>query len=53
MYAIIVGTGIGVGVITAHFLINRQVVDLPSGSSLTFGLSRPMQLTPITTTASK
>jgi hypothetical protein len=49
----IVGTSIGVGVITAHFLINRQAVHLPAGSSLTFGLSRPMQLTPVTTTASK
>jgi type IV secretory pathway VirB10-like protein len=48
----IVGTGIGVGVITAHFLINRQAVDLPAGSSVTFGLTRSMQLTPITTTAS-
>jgi hypothetical protein len=49
----IVGTGIGVGVITAHFLINRQVAVLPAGSSLTFGLKQPMQLTPLTTTASK
>jgi hypothetical protein len=48
----IVGTGIGVGVITAHFLINRQVAVLPAGSSLTFGLKQPMQLTPLTTTAS-
>jgi hypothetical protein len=49
----IVGTGIGVGVITAHFLVNRQVAVLPAGSSLTFGLSKPMQLTPLTSTASK
>jgi hypothetical protein len=49
----IVGTGIGVGVITAHFLVNRQVVDLPEGSSVIFGLTRPMQLTPITATALK
>lgn len=49
----IVGTGIGVGVITAHFLVNRQAVDLPEGSSVIFGLTRPMQLTPITTTALK
>lgn len=49
----IVGTGIGVGVITAHFLINRQAAVLPAGSSLTFGLSKPMQLTPITNTASR
>jgi hypothetical protein len=49
----IVGTGIGVGVITAHFLINRQVAVLPAGTSLTFGLKQPMQLTPLTTTALK
>jgi hypothetical protein len=49
----IVGTGIGVGVITAHFLINRQAAVLPAGSSLTFGLKQPMQLTPLTNTASK
>jgi hypothetical protein len=49
----IVGTGIGVGVITAHFLVNRQVAVLPAGSKLTFGLSKPMQLTPLTSTASR
>lgn len=49
----IVGTGIGVGVITAHFLVNRQAAVLPAGSSLTFGLKQPMQLTPLTTTASR
>ena len=49
----IVGTGIGVGVITAHFLVNRQAAVLPAGSSLTFGLTRPMALSPITNTASK
>ena len=49
----IVGTGIGVGVITAHFLVNRQVAVLPAGSSLTFGLKQPMQLSPLTTTASR
>ena len=49
----IVGTGIGVGVITAHFLVNRQVAVLPAGSSLTFGLTKPMQLTPLTSTASR
>jgi hypothetical protein len=49
----IVGTGIGVGVITAHFLINRQVAVLPAGSSLTFGLKQPMQLTPLANTAQK
>jgi hypothetical protein len=47
----LVGTGIGVGVITAHFLINRQVAVLPAGSSLTFGLKQPMRLTPLTTSA--
>jgi hypothetical protein len=49
----IVGTGIGVGVITAHFLINRQAAVLPAGSSLTFGLKQSMQLTPLTSTAQK
>ncbi len=49
----IVGTGIGVGVITAHFLINRQVAVLPAGSSITFGLKQPMNLAPLATTASK
>ena len=49
----IVGTGIGVGVITAHFLINRQVAVLPAGSSITFGLKQDMRLAPLTTTASK
>ena len=49
----IVGTGIGVGVITAHFLINRQAADLPAGSSLTFGLKHAMQLNPLTTNAMK
>lgn len=49
----IVGTGIGVGVITAHFLVNRQAAVLPADTSLTFGLTKPMQLTPMTNTASK
>jgi hypothetical protein len=49
----VVGTSIGVGVITAHFLINRQVAVLPAGSALTFGLKQPMQLTPLTSTAQK
>jgi hypothetical protein len=47
----IVGTGIGVGVVTVHFLVNRQVAVLPAGSPLTFGLKQSMQLTPLTTTA--
>jgi hypothetical protein len=49
----IVGTGIGVGVITAHLLVNRQSAVLPAGSSLTFGLTQPMQLTPLTSRAAK
>lgn len=49
----IVGTGIGVGVITAHFLVNRQAAVLPAGSALTFGLTRPMAISPITNTASR
>lgn len=49
----IVGTSIGVGVITTHFLVNRQAADLPAGSSLTFGLTRPMQITPLTSRAAK
>jgi hypothetical protein len=49
----IVGTSIGVGVVTAHFLINRQVAVLPAGSSVTFGLKQPMQLAALTTTAMK
>jgi hypothetical protein len=49
----IVGTGIGLGVITAHFLVNRQAAVLPAGSSLTFGLTRPMPLTPLTSSAMK
>jgi hypothetical protein len=49
----VVGTSIGVGVITAHFLINRQVAVLPSGTTLTFGLTQPMQLTPLASRAAK
>ncbi len=49
----IVGTSIGVGVITTHFLVNRQSAELPAGSSLTFGLTRPMQITPLTSRAAK
>jgi hypothetical protein len=49
----IVGTGIGVGVITAHLLINRQAANLPAGASLTFGLKHAMQLNPLTTNAMK
>jgi hypothetical protein len=49
----IVGTGIGVGVITAHLLINRHAAVLPAGTSLTFGLTQPMQITPLTSRAAK
>ncbi|HEY2001763.1 MAG TPA: hypothetical protein VGG80_05560 [Acidobacteriaceae bacterium] len=49
----VVGTSIGVGVITAHFLINRQAAVLPAGSALTLGLKQPMQLTPLTSTAQR
>jgi hypothetical protein len=49
----IVGTSIGVGVITTHFLVNRQAAVLPAGSALTFGLTQPMQLTPLTSRAAK
>jgi len=48
-----VGGSIGAGVITAHFLVNRQVAVLPNGSSITFALNRPMQVTPLTNTASR
>ena len=49
----IVGTGIGVGVITAHLLVNRHAAVLPAGTSLTFGLTQPMQITPLTSRAAK
>jgi hypothetical protein len=49
----VVGTSIGVGVITAHFLVNRQVAVLPSGTALTFGLTQPMQLTPLASRAAQ
>jgi len=49
----VVGTAIGAGLATAHVLLNRQPAVLPAGSSLTFGLTHAMRLTPMTTTASR
>jgi hypothetical protein len=49
----VVGTIIGAGLATTHVLLNRQAAVLPAGSSVTFGLTQPMRLTPITNTASK
>jgi hypothetical protein len=49
----VVGTIIGAGLATTHVLLNRQAAVLPAGSALTFGLTQPMRLTPITNTASK
>ena len=46
-----VGAGIGLGVVSAHVLLERHAAVLPAGSSVTFGLSQPMQLVPVTTTA--
>ncbi len=48
-----VGTVVGAGLTTTHILRNREAAVLPAGSELTFGLTRPMQLTPVTTTASR
>jgi hypothetical protein len=47
----IVGAGVGVGLVTAHTLLKNNAAVLPSGSEITFGLTQPMALTPITTTA--
>jgi hypothetical protein len=49
----VVGTIIGAGLATTHVLLNRQAAVLPAGSALTFGLTQPMRLTPITNTASR
>jgi hypothetical protein len=49
----VVGTIIGAGLATTHVLLNRQAAVLPVGSALTFGLTQPMRLTPITNTASR
>lgn len=48
-----VGTVVGAGLTTTHLMLNRESAVLPAGSELTFGLTRPMQLTPVTTTASR
>jgi len=47
----IVGAGIGLGVVTAHTLLKNSAAVLPAGSEITFGLTQPMLLTPITSTA--
>lgn len=47
----VVGTAIGVGVITAHWLLQHNAAVLPAQSEITFGLIQPMILTPITTAA--
>ena len=41
-----VGAGIGAGVMTVHWLRERNAAVLPAGSSVTFGLSTPISLTP-------
>lgn len=41
-----VGAGIGTGVMTVHWLRERSAASLPVGSSVTFGLSTPIKLTP-------
>ncbi len=47
----IVGSAIGFGVITAHWLLENHAAVLPAASDITFGLTQPMILTPITTSA--
>ena len=47
----IVGSAIGFGVITAHWLLENHAAVLPAESEITFGLTQPMILTPITTSA--
>ena len=47
----IVGAAIGVGVVTAHTLMKNNAAVLPAGSAITFGLTQPMLLTPVTATA--
>lgn len=47
----IVGAGIGLGVVTAHVLLKNNAAVLPAGSAITFGLTQPMLLTPVTSTA--
>ena len=41
-----VGAGIGAGVMTVHWLREKNAAVLPAGSSVTFGLSTPITLTP-------
>ena len=48
----VVGAGIGVGVVTAHVLLEKHAAVLAAGSDITFGLTQPMLLTPLTNTAS-
>jgi hypothetical protein len=45
-----VGAGIGAGVMTVHWLREKNAAVLPAGSSVTFGLSTPISLTPSTIT---
>jgi hypothetical protein len=47
----IVGSAIGFGVITAHVLLENHAAVLPAESAITFGLTQPMMLTPITNSA--
>jgi hypothetical protein len=47
----IVGSAIGFGVITAHVLLQNHAAVLPAESAITFGLTQPMMLTPITNSA--
>ncbi len=44
----IVGTAIGLGVVTAHWLRENHAAVLPANSDITFGLTQPMMLTPAT-----
>jgi hypothetical protein len=48
-----VGAGIGLGIVTAHVLLQPNAAVLPAGSNITFGLTQPMQLSPITASAQK
>ncbi len=47
-----VGAGVGAGLVTAHILMQEQAAILTAGSSITFGLTQPMRMTPLTNTAS-
>lgn len=48
-----IGAGVGAGLVTAHLLLQEHAAILPAGSAITFGLTQPMRLTPLTNTASK